>query len=337
MILITGIAGYIGSHVAKQILENLDEEIVGIDDFSKGTMKRIETLQLIKKFKFYEQNLANEDEILKIFKENNITSIIHFAGSIEVFESMQNPLKYYQNNTSNTTNLIKFATLFGVKKFIFSSTAAVYGEPKTSIVTEESELCPINPYGRSKLMSEFVLRDTASANPDFSFVALRYFNVAGASNDGIIGQSYPNATHLIKVAAQAALGFREKMQIFGDDYDTDDGTCIRDYIHIEDLANAHIMALEYLECHKSDIFNIGYGKGFSVKEVIECMKKVTNVDFKVEISPRRAGDPAILISNPSKAKEKMGFKPRFNDLELICKSAYEWEKKLIKKECKNGK
>lgn len=336
MILITGAAGYIGSHVAKQILEKQNDEIIIIDNLSKGTKERIEILQKIRNFKFYNLDLNEAEKLEQIFKENKIKSIIHFAGSIEVFESMQNPLKYYQNNTNLTTNLIKLAIKFSVKKFIFSSTAAVYGEPQTPEVTENSPLFPINPYGRSKLMSELVLKDTALANADFKFVILRYFNVAGAANDGLIGQSYPNATHLIKVAAQSALGLREKMQIFGDDYNTFDGTCIRDYIHIEDLANAHIMALSYLDENESDIFNVGYGKGFSVKEVINCMKKVTKIDFKVKIDLPRAGDPAVLISNSDKLREKMKWKPKFDELELICKSAYEWEKK-INESGKNGK
>ena len=216
-------------------------------------------------------------------------------------ESVENPLKYYLNNTANTANLIKCATETGVKKFIFSSTAATYGEPDPTMVNLETGLKesdptePINPYGMSKLMSERVLKDTAFATDDFRYAALRYFNVAGSDPDGRIGQSTENATLLIKVAAEAATGKREKMYIFGDDYPTHDGTGIRDYIHVVDLAQAHIEALEYLDDHESDVFNVGYSRGFSVKEVIDTMKKVSDVDFTVELKERRAGDPAILI------------------------------------------
>ena len=239
-------------------------------------------------------------------------------------------MKYYLNNTANTANLVSLAVKYGVKKFIFSSTAATYGEPDKKFipVNETCPTSPINPYGNSKLFSESVIKDTAFVNSDFKFVILRYFNVAGADVAEKIGQSTLNATHLIKVAAEAALGKREKMAIFGDDYDTADGTCIRDYIHVQDLADAHLKALEYLESNPSDTFNCGYGYGYSVKEVIETMKKVSSVDFKVDIVPRRAGDPSTLISDNTKIKTKMNWVPRFNDLDLICKTALEWEKKI---------
>lgn len=329
-ILITGGAGYIGSHVVKELLKKGYENITVIDNLSTGFL---ETIKRLKKyygdFEFKEADLSDWNEVEKIFKEKRFDSIIHFAAALVVPESVKNPLKYYLNNTANTTNLIKCAVENGVKKFIFSSTAAVYGEPTKipkSGITEDFETKPINPYGYSKLMSEQVLKDTANANPDFKYVILRYFNVAGADIDGKIGQSTKDATHLIKVASETAVGKRDKMYIFGDDYPTPDGTCIRDYIHVDDLADAHIKALEYLEEHKSDIFNCGYGRGYSVKEVIETMKKVSRVDFKVEIAPRREGDPAALVANSKKIQAKMGWKPRYGDLELICKTALEWEK-----------
>jgi len=329
-ILITGGAGYIGSHVVKELLKKGYENITVIDNLSTGFL---ETIKRLKKYygdiEFKEADLSDWNEVEKIFKEKRFDSIIHFAAALVVPESVKNPLKYYLNNTANTTNLIKCAVENGVKKFIFSSTAAVYGEPTKipkSGITEDFETKPINPYGYSKLMSEQVLKDTANANPDFKYVILRYFNVAGADIDGKIGQSTKDATHLIKVASETAVGKRDKMYIFGDDYPTPDGTCIRDYIHVDDLADAHIKALEYLEEHKSDIFNCGYGRGYSVKEVIETMKKVSRVDFKVEIAPRREGDPAALVANSKKIQAKIGWKPRYGDLELICKTALEWEK-----------
>ncbi len=324
-ILVTGGAGYIGSHVVKQLGEQTDHEITVLDNLVTGFKESILY------GKFIEADLSDFELIEKIFKEGNYDAVIHFAASLVVPESVTDPLKYYLNNTANTANVIKQCVNHGVTKFIFSSTAAVYGEPTIDKVpvTEESETAPINPYGNSKLMSETVLKDTAFAYEDFNYIALRYFNVAGASVDGKIGQSTKDATLLIKVAAETALGKRDKMFIFGDDYPTEDGTCIRDYIHVEDLASAHIKALEYLdETKKSGVFNCGYGHGFSVKEVLETMKKVSGVDFPVEMKERRAGDPAILISNNSKIKNIMKWEPKYDDLELICKTGLEWEKKI---------
>lgn len=333
-ILVTGAAGYIGSHVVKQLLEQTTHEIIIIDNLCTGFDSTIQTLKSLdstnSRIKFYNQDLSEWEKVEEIFKENSIKEIIHFAASLVVPESVEQPLKYYLNNTANTTNLIQIATKYGVNKFIFSSTAAVYGEPKKEDipVNENTRTSPINPYGNSKLFSESVIKDTAFANSDFKFVILRYFNVAGADVDGKIGQSTLNATHLIKVAAQAALGKRAKMSIFGDDYDTQDGTCIRDYIHVCDLADAHLKALKYLDTNTSDIFNCGYGYGYSVKEVINTMKKISKIDFKVDILPRRAGDPSALISNNSKIKTKMNWTPKYDNLELICKTALEWEKRI---------
>ncbi len=324
-ILVTGGAGYIGSHVVKQLGEQTDHEITVLDNLVTGFQESILYGDFIK------ADLSNFKQIEEIIKKGNYDAVIHFAASLVVPESVENPLKYYLNNTANTANLIKQCVTYGVNKFIFSSTAAVYGEPAPDLipVTEESPVAPINPYGSSKLMSETVLKDTAFAYNDFNYIALRYFNVAGASVDGKIGQSTENATLLIKVAAETALGKRDKMFIFGDDYPTEDGTCIRDYIHVEDLASAHIRALEHLEEGKEGgVFNCGYGHGFSVKEVLETMKKVSGVDFPVEIKERRAGDPAILISNNRKIREVMHWTPKYDDLELICKTGLEWEKKI---------
>lgn len=343
-ILITGGAGYIGSHVVKQFLENSDHDIIVLDNLSTGHESTLNTLESIARqsgrgtFRFYHTDLADFEEVEKIFLTDRFDALIHFAASIVVPESVADPLKYYMNNTVNTINLIRLCDEYGVHKIIFSSTAAVYGEPDFDSmghtdnkmeITENMPTKPINPYGMSKLMSETVIRDTASANNDFKYVILRYFNVAGADIQNRIGQSFPDATHLIKVAAQVAIGKRTKLSIFGENYDTPDGTCIRDYIHVEDLASAHIRALSYLdEGNESDIFNCGYGHGFSVREVIESVKKVSGADFTVEIAPRRPGDPALLIADNTKIKTSLGWQPQYDDLSLICQTAIDWEKTL---------
>ncbi len=325
-ILVTGGAGYIGSHVVKQLGEAENYNITVIDNLSTGNKDAILYGNLI------QEDLSNFDKIEEIFKNNKFDAIIHFAASIVVPESVEKPLKYYLNNTVNTTNVINLCIKYNVNKFIFSSTAAVYGDAKEIPVKETTETNPINPYGMSKLMSEQVLKDAAIAHDDFKYVILRYFNVAGADVKGRIGQSFPNATHLIKVAAQTVLGQRDHLNIFGEDFDTPDGTGIRDYIHVDDLASAHLSALDYLDDNDSDIFNCGYGHGFSVKEVIDVMKKVSGDEFKVITAPRRAGDSAQLISNNQKILNKMNWSPKHDDLELICKTALDWEKKLdIKK------
>ena len=328
-ILITGGAGYIGSHVLKALLEKNSDKITVIDNFYSGSRDALVALESVGKFEFIKCDLADTALLEEIFSTHKFDAIIHFAAYIEVFESMQNPLKYYLNNTANTANLINLALKFGVKKFIFSSTAATYGEPENGIVCENSPQNPINPYGNSKLMSEQILKDAAAANSDFKFGILRYFNVAGASLDGLIGQNYPNATHLIKVATQTITGKRANMSIFGRDYDTKDGTCIRDYIHIEDLADAHLAVLDYLDDNDSDIFNVGYGHGFSVLEVINMAKKISGVGFEVMDAPRRLGDPAILIADSSKLRDLTSWKPKKDSLETIISSALAWEKKIF--------
>lgn len=333
-ILITGGAGYIGSHVTKQLIETKSHEITVIDNLCKGSNLAINTLEKVAQendvnFKFINLSLEDIVELENLFKENKFDAIIHFAAFIEVNESMKKPLKYYQNNSANALNLIILCAKYKVNKFIFSSTAAVYGEPASGIVDEKTPLNPINPYGRSKVVTEWILKDYALSNPNFKYGILRYFNVAGASNDGILGQNYPNATHLIKVATQTILGKRDKMSIFGDDYDTKDGSCIRDYIHIEDLAAAHLSVLGYLENGgKSEIFNVGYGKGYSVKEVVKKAKEVSGVDFKAEISPRRDGDPARLVADSTKLRSLTNWEPKNDDLGLIISSALKWEKKI---------
>ncbi len=337
MILITGGAGYIGSHVSKQLLE-LDRDIIILDNLSTGSTKTLQTLRDIKDFIFIKEDLKNFDKIEEIFKKYPIKAVIHFAANIVVPESVSDPIKYYLNNTANTANLVGLSSKYKINKFIFSSTAAVYGEPKNMSaegINEDYPTEPINPYGRSKLMSEQIIKDLSYANRDFKYVIFRYFNVAGADifyeNEELtprIGQSFPNATHLIKIASETACHKRNEILIFGDDYDTPDGTCIRDYIHVDDLADAHIKAIDYLQTNPSDTFNIGYSKGASVKEVINTMKKVTGVDFKVKTAPRREGDPSALIADNKKIVSKMKWHPKYDDLNLICYSAYKWEKSL---------
>jgi UDP-glucose 4-epimerase len=323
-ILITGGAGYIGSHVVKQLGEQAEHDITVLDNLSTGFKSSVLYGKLV------EMDLADFAAVEAFFMANSFDAVIHFAAKIVVSESVSQPAKYYLNNTANAANLFDCAAKSGVKYLVFSSTAAVYGDSDTGIVSEMSEKAPLNPYGHSKLMSEQVLKDVATASDGLKFVILRYFNVAGASVDCSIGQRTPEATHLIKVACETIVGKREKMSIFGEDYPTKDGTCIRDYIHIEDLASAHLSALEYLvDGGDSDVFNCGYGRGFSVLEVIETIKKVSGVDFQVEKAPRRDGDAAKLISENSKIKSNFKWAVKYDNLELICKSALDWEKKLL--------
>ena len=323
-ILVTGGAGYIGSHVVN-VLGRSGYDIVVVDDFSTGRKEAVLYGKIICK------NISNFDDMKNIFEQENFESCIHMSGSIIVPESVKKPLKYYQNNTENSMNLIRICRQFGVNKFVFSSTASVYGNLDTPYCHEDMSTSPTNPYARSKLMTEWALEDVA-ASSDLEYVILRYFNVAGANGEGLIGQSGPNSTHLIKVALECAVGKRERMDIFGNDYGTKDGTCIRDYIHVDDLAVAHQSALEYLSEGKgSDIFNCGYGKGYSVREVIAMVKKVTGVNFPVDVVGRRDGDVAELIARVGKIRSKMGWKPSHDDLEWIVRTAYEWEKKLCQK------
>lgn len=336
-ILITGAAGYIGSHTAKQLLL-AGEDIIVLDNLSTGSQQTLDTLGKIKTFKFENIDLNEFHKVKELFQKYDIDTILHFAASIVVPESVENPLKYYMNNTVNTTNLIKCAVDAKVEKFIFSSTAAVYGEPEhlpIEGVDETFHTSPINPYGMSKLMSENIIKDTAAANSDFKYVIFRYFNVAGADINYVdeklsprIGQSFPNATHLIKVASECATGKREKMYIFGDDYETPDGTGVRDYIHVDDLADAHVKAISYLSSNSSDVFNVGYSKGFSVKEVIEKMREASGNDITALTAPKRDGDPAKLISDSRKIRQRLNWIPKYDDLELICESAFIWEKKV---------
>jgi len=322
-VLVTGGAGYIGSHVVN-LLGKAGADIVVYDNLSTGRKASILY------GKHIQENLENLEVLDRFLRDEKIEAVLHFAGSIVVPESVSEPIKYYNNNTVNSLNLIDLCIKNKVKNFIFSSTAAVYGMGDgTGKCVEETELNPINPYGRSKLMTENMLEDVSKAR-DFNYVALRYFNVAGANVDGLVGQCTPNATHLIKIASECASGKRDRMSIFGTDYDTSDGTCVRDYIHVDDLAQAHLDALAYLfKGGKSQVLNCGYGHGYTVKEVIATVKKVSGVDFPVEIADRRPGDAIELISVAKKIRAVLGWAPKYDDLELIVRTAFEWEKKLI--------
>ncbi|QXE88994.1 UDP-glucose 4-epimerase GalE [Geomonas subterranea] len=322
VILVTGGAGYIGSHVVRQLSE-AGHEVVVFDNLSTGSADA-----LVHGERLIVGDLSDQGRIREVLKETGAKSVLHFAAAIIAPESVQLPLKYYTNNTRNTLNLVQACVDHGVERFIFSSTAAVYGIPEGGRASEQSRTAPINPYGTSKLMSEWMLRDAAFAH-GFSYVALRYFNVAGADPQARMGQRTPEATHLIKVACQAALGARDGVSIFGTDYDTPDGTGIRDYIHIEDLASAHLAALAYLKAGgASDVINVGYGKGSSVREVIKVVKDVSGVDFRVNEAPRRPGDPDSLIAVADKVRTLLNWTPAHNDLHTIVADAWRWEQKL---------
>lgn len=321
-VLVTGGAGYIGSHVL-ELLGNMGYQCVVIDDLSTGHRDAILDAKL------YEGSIQDEQLVRQVFQENpELDSVVHFAGSIIVPESVEKPIKYYENNFSNGLKFLETAIDCGLKHIIFSSTAAVYGEKTNGVCVESDPVAPMNPYGHSKAMFEQVLKDLDHIGK-IKYIALRYFNVAGASSSGKLGQRSKVSTHLLKIASETAAGKRDKMYVFGRDYPTEDGTCIRDYIHIEDLASAHAKALEYLAGGgESQILNCGYGKGSSVLEVIEAMKNEIGIDFKVEEGERRAGDAPKLISKVDKIKQVLGWKPEKDNLALIARSAYEFEKNL---------
>jgi UDP-glucose 4-epimerase len=322
-VLVTGGAGYIGSHMVLN-LADAGETVVVLDNLVTGFDWAIDG-----RAAFEQGNAGDIDFVLGLIKKHGITEIVHFAGSIVVPESVVDPLKYYANNTATSRSLIEAAVKGGVKHFIFSSTAAVYGMTGLAPVVETTPLNPISPYGRSKLMTELMLADVAVAHP-MTYGVLRYFNVAGADPQGRSGQSSPMATHLIKVACQVALGQREKMDIFGTDFETPDGTGVRDYIHVSDLISAHALLLAHLRGGgESQTLNCAYGQGYSVREVVETVRKVTGVDIRADEGPRRAGDPASITATGEKVRSVLGWVPRHADLTEIVESAYAWEKHLM--------
>lgn len=318
-ILVCGGAGYIGSHAVYALLKR-NEEVVVVDNLATGHSESVLGGKL------YIGDLRDEDFLDKVFSENNIEAVMHFAASSLVGESVENPFKYYENNVCGTLSLLKAMKKHGVKKIVFSSTAAVYGEPERIPIEEGDRTEPTNPYGETKLAIEKMLK-WADAAYGIKYVALRYFNVAGALETGEIGEDHSPETHLIPIILQVALGKRDKVMIYGDDYPTKDGTPIRDYIHVMDLVDAHILALEKLRKeNKSEVYNLGNGEGFTVKEVIEVARKVTGHPIPAEVTGRRPGDPAVLVASSEKAMKDLGWRPKYASLEEIIESAWMWHK-----------
>jgi UDP-glucose 4-epimerase len=320
-ILVTGGAGYIGSHMVCALGEKR-HDIVVYDNLSTGHRDSVLFGRLVV------ADLADAAALDRLFSTEGFDAVIHFAAHIAVEESVRDPIKYYRNNFANALNLVEACLKFGVDQFIFSSTAAVYGIPERIPVSEDAPLQPINPYGASKAMVEQALRDVSRVSA-LRYVSLRYFNVAGADPMLRVGQKYREATHLITLSLKTALGLRDRLQIFGTDYDTPDGTCVRDYIHVSDLIDAHLLALNYLlSGGESRVFNCGYGRGYSVKEVVAKVKEVTGIDFDVRETGRRAGDPPSLVADAASIMKDLEWKPLRDDLGFIIKTAWEWERKL---------
>jgi UDP-glucose 4-epimerase len=321
-ILVTGGCGYIGSHMVHALVDNR-EHVVVIDNLSTGVRGAIP-----RNVPLVVGDIGDQAGLERLLREHDVSTIIHFAGSIVVPESVRDPLGYYRNNTANSRTLLEVAVKGGVRQFIFSSTAAVYGNPDTIPIPEEAPLRPMSPYGTSKLMTELMLRDVGAAH-GLRYVALRYFNVAGADSQLRTGQSTPEATHLIKVAVQTALGLRPQLEVFGTDYPTPDGTCIRDYIHVTDLVNAHAVALAHLRRGGESLtLNCGYGRGYSVLEVIGAVERAVGHRINVRHTGRRAGDPAVIVADAAKLRATLGWQPQFADLDRIVGDALAWERKL---------
>ena len=320
-VLVTGGAGFIGSHCVLALVQ-AGCQVVVLDDLSSGQRACVPD-----DVPFVEGRVQDRDLVAQTLARHRVDAVIHFAGSLIVPESVVEPLKYYANNTCASRRLIDGCVAAGIKHFIFSSTAAVYGEPRSQPVSEDAPTVPLSPYGSSKLMTEWILRDVAAAE-NFDYVAMRYFNVAGADPDGRIGQASPDATHLIKVACQAVAGTRRFLEIYGLDYDTPDGTCVRDYIHVSDLAAAHVDALAHLVGGGASlVLNCGYGRGYSVREVLDVVQREAGITLDIRTAPRRAGDPPILVADVAKIHRCLPWRPRFDDLSIIVRSALAWESK----------
>ena len=322
-ILVTGGAGYIGSHVALQLREQ-GERVVILDDLSRGFRQAVRDTPLIV------GNVGDAATVRELLARHGVETVMHFAAYTIVPESVREPLKYFGNNTCATRTLLECCREAGVRHVVFSSTAAVYGTPANGVAAEDSPTAPINPYGTSKLMSEWMLAALAQASA-LRYAALRYFNVAGSDTQGRIGQATPNATLLIKVACEAAVGKRPYVSVFGTDYPTPDGTGVRDYIHVEDLARAHLDALAYLRRGgASTVLNVGYGHGYSVREVLDSVRRISGRSFEVREEPRRSGDPASLIAQADRIRRELNWHPRLDDLDTIVRTAYQWEQRLLR-------
>ncbi|MDR0327072.1 MAG: UDP-glucose 4-epimerase GalE [Planctomycetaceae bacterium] len=317
-ILVTGGAGYIGSHVVRKLIE-AGHAVTVLDNLTYGHRAAVpETVP------FYQVDLKETDQIEEILRKHQIQAVMHFAALISVGESVQKPLLYYRNNTAGAVSLLEAMERTGVKRFVFSSTAATYGEPEETPIYETTKQLPINPYGRSKWFVEQILRDIAAADPDFGFAAFRYFNVAGAVEDASIGEDHQPETHLIPLVLFAAMGKRESITVFGTDYPTPDGTCIRDYVHVNDLADAHVLGIESLVSGDARFYNLGIGRGYSVKEILDAAKKVTGKEIPVKLGDRREGDPARLFANSDKVQRELSWKPVHIDVENVIASAWHW-------------
>jgi len=320
-ILVVGGAGYIGSHMIKRF-QNTDHQIDVLDNLSTGFKENSQN------YKLHICDLSNKEQVHKILKENKYEMVMHFASSINVGESYDHPMKYYENNVINTLNLLECMIDLKILNFIFSSTAAVYGEPESIPIKEEQNLSPINPYGKTKSLVENILSDYDKSY-GLKYISLRYFNACGAHIDGTIGERHNPETHLIPLILQTASGRRNNFKIYGDDYKTKDGTCVRDYIHVMDIAEAHLLSLEKLiQTQSSDIYNIGNKQGYSVREIIDMVEEITQIKIPYKISEKRKGDPAELIADNSKITEKLNWRARYSDLNTIINTAWEWEKKL---------
>jgi UDP-glucose 4-epimerase len=323
-VLVTGGAGYIGSHTHWRLVE-AGYKVTVVDNLYSGHRWAVHP-----QAEFVLGNAGDISLVRSIIRDRDIKAVVHFAGHIVVPESIEDPLKYYENNTCVSQRLITACIAEKVSQFVFSSTAAVYGEPRIVPVSEDLLPAPVNPYGASKLMTEWMLRDVGQSLPAFRYICLRYFNAAGARPDGLLGQATPRATHLIKVACEAAVGTRDHISIFGTDYQTPDGTCIRDYVHVEDLAEAHLDALRYLDGGgASGYFNCGYGKGYSVRQVLETVRRVSGRQLNVREAARRPGDPETLVADGERIRRVIGWKPRCDSLDDICRSAYQWELSMV--------
>lgn len=324
-ILVTGGAGYIGSHMVLA-LTDMGEDVVVLDNLTTGYWWAVSP-----KAKLVEGDIGDEALLDRIMSEHKFDAVVHFAGSIVVPDSVRDPLGYYLNNTVKSRMLMACAVKAGIPRFIFSSTAAVYGNPATQPVFEDEAPQPISPYGSSKLMTEWMLKDAHVAH-GLQYIALRYFNVAGGDPQGRVGQSTPRATHLIKVACQTALGQRGHLEVYGTDYATPDGTCLRDYIHVSDLISAHVDALQHLrKGGESGIFNCGYGKGYSVLEVIKAVERVNGTALPVKYGPRREGDPSAIVAGAKRVREILGWQPKHENLDFIVETALNWERKLAQR------